>query len=355
MVRREVIVKELGFRGNVVSQLMLSDQRIAIESAMKSLLSKYASPLFRIMEYQIGWVDEQAVPVDRPTEYPMLYSALCLASCQSTGGLTASMIPMAVALEFVDNFFQVHIDVQEGRQERYNRSTVWWIWGPGQAINVGDAFHALARLSIMSTPKNEDLSYDPLVAVQMIDTACLRMCQGINIDLTYQERLDVSVDSYLSMVRDKVGALMGCSMGLGSLYSPVPSETVYKLSQIGEEFGIISQICEDIQELWQARRSGYPVNSGLLNKRKTLPVAYVFEKGSIAQKRALGNIYFKRVLEPSDLLKIADILEDAGGKQYAEKMVERILNDIFLKIKGLGISEDGCLVIEKIANSLSTS
>ena len=337
------------------SQLMSSDQRIEIESVMKDLLSKYSSPLFRIMEYQMGWVDEQTVPFDYPTEYPMAYSALCLASCQSTGGLTSSIIPMAVALEFIDNFFQVHIDVQEGRQERHNRSTVWWIWGPGQAINVGDAFHALARLSIMSAPKSGESPYDPLFAVQMIDTACLRMCQGINIDLTYQERLDVSVDSYLSMVRDKIGALMGCSMGLGSLYSPVSSETVYKLSQIGEEFGIISQICEDIQELWQVHRPGYPVNSGLLNKRKTLPVAYVFEEGSISQKRALGDIYFKRVLEPPDLLKITDILEDAGARKHAEKTVEYILSDTFSKIKDLGISKDGCLAIEKIAKSLSAS
>ena len=42
------------------------------------------------------------------------------------------------------------------------------------------------------------------------------------------------------------------------------------------------------------------------------------EKATPSQKRKLGDVYFKRVLEDSDLDAVLDVLSDLGGKESAE-------------------------------------
>ena len=337
----------------MVLPLILPEQRDTIEDALRAIFAEHSLPLFRLMEYQMGWLDEQSVPIDHPVEYPRQYSALCFAACQAVGGQPEAALPMAAALELVDNFFQVHIDVQEGSQERYNRPPVWWVWGPGQAINVGDAFHALARLSIMASAERGMPLDTTLKAVQTLDAACLRVCEGIHMDLVYQERVDVTVDSYLRMVREKVGALMGCALELGTLAASVSPETAQGLREFGEDMGVASRVQQDIQELWGEATSGETMGSGLLNKKKTLPVAYVFEEASISQKRALGNIYFKRVLEASDLVKIVEILDTADTRTYAHNAMKRLLNRALDRLNGLDISPGGRSDLERIAQHLT--
>ena len=55
-----------------------------------------------------------------------------------------------------------------------------------------------------------------------------------------------------------------------------------------------------------------------LNKKKLFPVIVALEKATPSQKRKLGDVYFKRVLEDSDLDAVLDVLSDLGGKEPAE-------------------------------------
>ena len=45
-------------------------------------------------------------------------------------------------------FLQIHDDVQSGSPQRAGRDTVWWKWGPAQAINAGDGMYAMARVAL---------------------------------------------------------------------------------------------------------------------------------------------------------------------------------------------------------------
>ena len=54
-----------------------------------------------------------------------------------------------------------------------------------------------------------------------------------------------------------------------------------------------------------------------MNKKKLFPVIAAIEKATPSQKRKLGDVYFKRVLEDSDLHAVLDVLSDLGGKESA--------------------------------------
>ena len=89
-----------------------------------------------------------------------------------------------------------------------------------------------------------------------------------------------------------------------------------------------------------------------MNKKKILPVVYAISKGAISEKRRLGEIYFKRVLEPSDISTVRKILEDMGAKEYCENLAEKYHSDAKLKLNDLEISTEGRKTILEFINLL---
>ena len=66
--------------------------------------------------------------------------------------------------------------------------------------------------------------------------------------------------------------------------------------------------------LWGPAVETMPPAGDLLNKRKSLPIVYALRNATGAERRALGDVYFKRVMEPEDLGRILEVLEKARRK-----------------------------------------
>ena len=204
-----------------------------IETELKSLILEQSLPLYRMMAYHMGWLDDQgdtagAVEAEagkriRPT--------LCLLTCEALGGELRPALPAAAALELVHNFSLIHNDIQDGTPDRHHRPSVWWVWGPAQGINAGDGMHALARLSLLRQTEKGMPSEKALRAVATLDTACLRLCEGQYLDLTYQERVDISQDAYFQMVEGKTAALMSCAAELGALLASADEGAIQAMAR----------------------------------------------------------------------------------------------------------------------------
>ena len=60
-------------------------------------------------------------------------------------------------------------------------------------------------------------------------------------------------------------------------------------------------------------------------QKKTLPLIHALETGSTAVKREITGIYMKRVLEPSDISRVLELLDEVDAKNYALHVIEDIL------------------------------
>lgn len=316
----------------------LSGYEELVERALKGALGQQSFPLYRLMEYQLGWRDEHGAAQERAA--PRLYGALCLLACGGLGGPAERAVPAAVALELVYQFLQAHADLQEGSQERYQRPTLWWVSGPAQAINVGDGLHTLARLALMRLTEQGVPEHQVVRSLQTLDAACLRTCEGVHQGLVYQERLDISPDQYERTARASTGALVGCALELGAQAAEAPAGTGETLRAAGEDLGVAFQVQEDIQGLWGAPLSGKPRGSETLVKKKGYPVVYALEHAPLAQKRELGALFFKRVLEPVDLERLTALLEGLGARAAAQLAAEEHLRRALLRLEGIFVVED---------------
>ena len=298
-----------------------------MDADLRAAFADRRGMLYDLLRYHLGWVDERGNPADGTPTQLHHCGALALAAADAVSGDYAPAVPAASAVELAYNFVLVHNDVQAGRIDQTDdRPSIWWVWGPSQAINAGDGLHALAR-SVLMRLCDAGVSDDTVLeALRSLDQACLTLCEGQYMDLTYQDQLMVSEVDYLDMIRRKSGALAGCSARIGALAVGAEEDTANALYQWGEKLGMALQVRNDITDLWGARGDGF-TPSNVLNKKKSLPLIHALQHAPTTAKRELGGIYMKRVLEPDDSGRIVAILDDAGSRGYAEACVERLLDD----------------------------
>jgi geranylgeranyl diphosphate synthase type I len=305
------------------------------------------------MEYQLGWRDELGAPLDVPLPQTRLHANLCLLACESLGGDPDRALPSAGAVEVAYQFAQVHADVEEGSQLRHDRSTVWWLWGPAQAINTGDGLHALARLSLMHQDRDDVTAEDVLLTLRTLDGACLRMCEGIFHEIQHQERAEVQPEAYLRMSRDKVGALLGCALEMGAIMAGATEATRVAYRQCGEEFGMALQVQEDIQSIWGEPLSGKSHGIDLLNKKKGFPVVVAMAEALPGQKRELGTLFFKRVLEPPDVELVKTMLDGLNARERAQNEARQLFDQAIARLEGNGTSDAGLDDLRRVARWLA--
>ena len=282
-----------------------------VEQALRASLdlpNDPALPLYRMMRYQLGWID--AAGEERDAETIRILGALCLEATASLGGDPEQCAPSAAAIELLGESAAVHEEMQTAAQQRAGQDAVWWIWGPAQAINAGDGLYALARLSVLDTLSGDAVARLPATLTEL-DTAALEYYQGQYHDLQLQERVDVTEQQYMRMARGKYGALTGGALALGAVAAGAEEATVLAFREAGIQMGVAALIASEERLFWGNGGEA----SRALNKSKLYPVVAALQHGTLAQKRALGGYYFKRVMEPGDLAGIREVLEDAGARE----------------------------------------
>ena len=109
----------------------------------------------------------------------------------------------------------------------------------------------------------------------------------------------------------------------------------------------------DVEELW-GDGNGTPAPSPeVMNKTKLFPVVYALETASVREERTLGEIYFKRVLEPDDVVRLRDAIDQLGAREESERLAERYLAEAVAALEVAGVSAEGRSEIEGYCRSLA--
>ena len=300
----------------------LTPYREALERELRDCFLERQGFLYNVLRYHMGWVDQQGQPEDAAPR-ASFHALLAPAICEAVSGQYEAALPVAAAVELLYNFSLVHGDVQAGRLEAGARPSVWWVWGPAQAINAGDGFHALARVAVMRLADRGLSPERVLRASEMLDRSCLAMCEGQYADLGFQDRMLVTTGEYDDMIARKSGALTGCSAAGGALAAGLDEAEQDAFQGAGVKLGMAWQITQDVADFW-GREGNAVTASNVLNKKKSLPLIHALENCSTSAKREIGTAYMKRVLEPSDLTRIVNIMDETGSRDYSEERARQL-------------------------------
>lgn len=271
---------------------------------------------YGMLRYHMGWVDERFRPA-QVNSGKRIRPVVCLLVCEAVGGAVEDALPAAAAVELLHNFSLIHDDVEDDSPTRRHRPTVWALWGVPQAINAGDALFTLARVALHGLTRRP---ISPAVAMEacfVFDQACLRLTEGQYLDMSFEQRLDVTVEEYLAMIEGKTAALLSASIELGALIGGADEPTRRHLGDFGRYLGLAFQMQDDILGIWgDEALTGKSAASDILARKKSLPVVYALSSSEVGE--ALRARYALPIA-PADVPEVLALLDRVGAREYASQ------------------------------------
>ena len=268
-----------------------------------------------MLTYHMGWTGEGA---GREATGKRIRPLIVLLATASVGADWKTSLPAAAAVELVHNFSLVHDDVQDNSEKRRGRPTVWTKWGIPMAINVGDALFVIANQAVMDLIKTHPASTVVRAATIMQDT-CLDLTRGQFLDMSYEERNDLSLEDYWPMIGGKTSALLSACTHIGALLGNAEEAEQEAYRQFGYHLGLAFQVQDDILGIWGDEAvTGKSAASDLVEGKNSLPVLYALGKqGKFAERWKQGPI------AANEVKAVAAQLEGEGGRSFAEEMSEK--------------------------------
>ncbi|MDP9266027.1 MAG: polyprenyl synthetase family protein [Chloroflexota bacterium] len=296
------------------------DARVAaIDEEIRSLLSEAEpalQPFYGMMLYHLG------LDAERPTG-KRLRPLLCGLVFEAMTGDLRPALPAAAAVELLHSFTLIHDDIEDQDPTRHHRPTAWSVWGVAQAINAGDGMYAVSRLAVQRLRGHGFPAERILDFACEIDRACVRVCEGQFLDISFESRTDVTAERYRAMVAKKTGALIAASVGGAAVLASDDDDVRSALARFGEDFGQAFQAHDDLLGIWgTSERTGKLEMNDLVKRKKTLPVVLAFERGSPRTRALLAALFEPPApLPPENVDRIKEILDTLEVRAVIEREI----------------------------------
>jgi geranylgeranyl diphosphate synthase, type I len=305
---------------SVQTPVVLDRVRLLTIPALRAAVDRLEPSIARVAAYHLGWVDAEGNAM-AGNGGKAVRPALAVLSAEAVAADAEVALPGAVAVELVHNFSLLHDDLMDGDEERRHRPTSWKVFGPAMAILAGDALLALAEDVLLEAPGETGPR-----AARHLTEATDRLITGQAEDLSFERRLDVSIAECMAMTGNKTGALLGCSSSIGAVLAGAPEPTVAALADFGHHLGMAFQAVDDLLGIWgRPEVTGKPTWSDMRQRKKSVPVAVALSLGTPSSERLAGLLGGDRPVGEEDLALAAKLVEEAGGRDWAQREAERQL------------------------------
>ncbi len=288
-----------------------------MSSSPESLLSSFS--LIEPAIEKLGLPSQPSGLYD-PIKYTMLDTGkrlrpkLVLLGCALCGGDPAKALPAGMAMELLHNFTLIHDDIMDNADKRRGKPTVYRKWGIPLAILSGDMAFGLAYEQLQHyavDPEMDKLQFSRIL--KHFQKAVREVCEGQAYDIQFEEEVDVSMDAYLKMIRQKTAALLSASLAIGGTISGGTFEQIDHLAQLGTDAGLAFQIQDDLLDvIADPTKFGKKVGGDIREGKKTWLMITALQRASAADRSMLAGVIQSKSASDTQISDIIRLYEQLG-------------------------------------------
>ena len=226
----------------------------------------------------------------------------------------------ALAVEIFHNFSLLHDDLMDKADMRRGSATVHKKWNTNTAILSGDAMVIEAYKYVARVPEKY---LKPVI--EAFSQTAMEICVGQQYDLDFEQRMDVTDEEYLTMIRLKTAVLIGCSLKLGAIVSDAPAQDAEALYQFGINLGLAFQLKDDLLDVYgDFKTFGKKPGGDILSNKKTYLLIKALKSSNELQKTELYKWLTADVFEPEQKINaVKNIYDELKLKVLVENLIEK--------------------------------
>jgi geranylgeranyl diphosphate synthase type II len=198
-------------------------------------------------------------------------------------------IEPALAMEVFHNFTLLHDDLMDKADVRRNQATVHKKWNDNIAILSGDAMMIKAYQLIVKAPAKNLAE-----TIELFNQTALEVCEGQQYDMNFENRMDVSEDEYIEMIRLKTSVLVAACLKVGALCADANKEDAKKIYDFGLNLGLAFQLQDDYLDTYgNPKTFGKKIGGDIVANKKT----YMLIKAQELAKGEQAHLLHKLITE----------------------------------------------------------
>lgn len=244
------------------------------------------------------------------------------------GDINLAIIP-ALALEIFHNFTLLHDDVMDNSPVRRNRETVHKKWNSNQAILSGDAMLILVYQKLLLLPESILKK-----VLKVVNKTALEVCEGQQMDMDFENQLDITLEQYLKMIKLKTGVLIAASLALGAIISDATENDIDQIYNFGLNLGFAFQIQDDYFDTFGNYETfGKKIGNDIVTNKKTFLLINAFEQSKGEQLKYLKEIFSSETTdEELKIKKVKAIFENLGIDKITREKIDTYYNNALKNI-----------------------
>lgn len=318
---------------------------------------KQLTDLQLLINDAVGKLSYPAYPADlyEPISYILsiggkrMRPALLLLACDLFGGDVEKAIEPALAIEVFHNFTLMHDDIMDKAPLRRGKVTVHEKWNANVAILSGDAMMVEANRMMM---KVDDSILRKVLDV-FNDTAT-GVCEGQQIDMSFEQRNDVSIDEYINMIRLKTAVLLGGTLKIGSIIGGAALTDADLIDSFGVNLGIAFQLQDDILDVYgDPEKFGKQVGGDIISNKKTFLLIRALELAKGSQAQTLNHWLNATEFDSAEKVKvITSIYNELDIRLHAEEAMQTYADKAFAALDAINLPEEHKQYLRDFADGL---
>ncbi len=244
-----------------------------------------------------------------------------------SGGINETSYRAATLIELLHTATLVHDDVVDDSYERRGFFSVNALWKNKIAVLVGD--YLLSRGMLLA------LQHDDFQLLKIVSQAVKEMSEGELLQIEKARKLDIEEDIYFEIIQKKTASLIASCCAVGAASTGAGTDLVERMQRFGNYVGIAFQIKDDIFDFEERNQTGKPSGIDIKERKMTLPLIYLLNNSSRAERRKIINQVRNHHDDPQQIYSLIETVRQSGGLEYANKKMHEYVNKALKELSGL--------------------
>lgn len=203
---------------------------------------------------------------------------------------------LAAVVEFIHTATLLHDDVVDESSLRRGKPTANALFGNAASVLVGDFLYSRAFQMMVSV--------DRMRVLEVLAEATNVIAEGEVLQLMNMHDPDITVESYLRVIRFKTAKLFEASARLGAVLAKATPEVEEACAAYGRALGTAFQLVDDVLDYeGDTHELGKNIGDDLREGKTTLPLLIAMQRATPDQRELL-----RHAIEEGELDKLQEIV-----------------------------------------------
>lgn len=259
------------------------------------------------------------------------------------------VMPTAVGLETYHNYTLLHDDLMDKADMRRGMPTVHRKWDDNTAILSGDSMLVVAfqRVAQCPTENLQDI-------LSLFTMTALEIGEGQQYDMDFENRMDVTEDEYIEMIRLKTSVLLACAVKMGAIMAGASDEDAKNLYAFGEKLGLAFQLQDDLLDVYgDPKVFGKAIGGDITSNKKTYMLINAILRANNEQREELIKWITTDNFDKEEKIKaVTKLYNKIGIRQLCEKKINDYFAEALTYLEKVNVPEEKKTALQRFTDQM---